>query len=156
VNQEGRLPVDGLEREARVLFRYLASAEPSPYLSSKYRDAHTCGAVATRSGRFDPLTLKIALLHPAAVAIADAYCALFARSSILRVKLVLVAALLDSQHPTSSLVDAAGPGTARRFLGLAAARAAIFLGKLVPGTLVLGPLHALCWALDAFSSGDTA
>ncbi|MGH7321131.1 MAG: hypothetical protein ACRELA_16100, partial [Candidatus Rokuibacteriota bacterium] len=100
-----------LDDECRVFSRYLIGALPGDYILAKYRDAHARlpalggGAPA----RFDALLLALSARRPILARLVDSYARVFIRHSRVRVKLVVLLAILECSPPTSPHFD--GPDT---------------------------------------------
>jgi hypothetical protein len=73
----------------------------------KYHEAHETGSVTigATSRPVDRLIIAFAKIHPAATRIADCYAALFLREGVLRRKLVVLLAILESCAPSYSRLD---------------------------------------------------
>lgn len=136
-------------RECDLFCRYLLGRSPEPAVVAAYCRAHAVGVVerqlpAHPSAR-DRALLQIARIGPAFVRAADAYAAVFARSSLLRRKLVLLLAILESGGAAAEL-DHATPGSRVSWiLSTAIALAAVALRIAVAAVLVtlLLPWYAL-------------
>ena len=132
-----------LEAECRSLTRYLLGETPSPYVIACYLRAHGVSSAFQPRGRFDRLALRLAST-PLGARLADAHARLFAPTSALRCKLVLLLAVLETTAPSFRRVDDPGPQT----VALAWLRLAWigFLAGLtaVLGSLLLLPIQAAC------------
>jgi hypothetical protein len=129
-----------LQRECSVFSRYLVGKPAGSYVSEEYRRFHAAGGF--HPDRFDRLLIRVASRGPCFARFADTYASRFARRAILRRKLVLLLALLESAPPSSEYIDASrGKGA---FLRMAAA-AALYLAILLAGILLLAPAH---WILS--------
>lgn len=105
--------MDRLDRECSVFCRYLIGQTPSPYVVAKYGDYHRRAAVEDTPARIDRVLLAVASLHPATVRPADAYARIFRPGSVLRKKLILLLAVLESCAPSDERIDSipTPPGT---------------------------------------------
>lgn len=95
-----------LEAECRRFTRYLLDEAPSPYVLACYQRAHRVSPDFTPHGAFDRAALRLAATAPG---LADAHARLFAPTSALRRKLVLLLAILEASAPSYRRVDAPGP-----------------------------------------------
>src|SRR5205823_3568092 len=102
-----------LDRECTVFARYLVGESPGGYVLEKYRDAHAKSALADIrvDDAFDRVLLHIALVHPVATKLVDAYTAFFFKTSTVRKKWVLLLAILESAPPAFHLFDSPDHGT---------------------------------------------
>jgi hypothetical protein len=128
-----------LEREARIFTASLIGGAPSPYVIRQYARGHVSLPLAPVQG-FDAVLMRVARGGPILARLADAYARLFARRAILRRKLTLLLAILESTAPSDErfapIVAPVPVALARLMLaGLGAA----FFAAL--GVAVLGPLH---------------
>ncbi len=137
-----------LDREAAVFVRYLTGADPSSpgqggaagdYVLAKYRDAHARGAVGEATDGFDAALVRWAAAGPLRARWVDGYARFFASGGLLRRKLVLVLALLESRAPTDALVDQVEPGSRAGFLAGMTLSMGLFALRLVGAALVLTP-----------------
>jgi len=128
-----------LEAECQSLCRYLIGTSADPYVSAKYIQAHASGSVGASTGDRDAALAWAAAQSPILARFADAYASIFARDGLLRRKLALMLAILESRRATYEALDA--PTTTSRlgvFVRLCATvcamavRAAIVAAALVP------------------------
>ena len=96
-----------LEAECRVFTRFIARAEPTPYVAQKYVDAHRTIPGFAAGDRFDGWLLAAARSSPRVTRLADAYARVFAPGNALRKKLVLLLAILESSAPFNRGIDRA-------------------------------------------------
>jgi len=133
------LSPERLAREARVFTAALIGGDPSPYVVRQYARGHVSLPLAPIQG-FDVVLLGVARGGPALTRMADAYARLFVRRSILRRKLTLLLAILESAAPSEAEfapVAASAAGTLVR-LAVSGIAAATFS---LAGVIILGPLH---------------
>jgi hypothetical protein len=130
-----------VERECDVFVRYLAGAESTDYLRAKYtRAVELIPSLRTRPG-FESRLLRFAGRGPFAARIADAYAALLAPDSVLRSRLVLLVALLESSPPYHEAIDRPPEGASVRELSGAIAAGLAGVLSLMAGLIVLLPLR---------------
>jgi hypothetical protein len=127
------------EREARTFTAALVGQVPSTYVIAQYAKAHDHLPLAP-GGAFDRRMMAFAALGPWAARAADAYARTFAKSAVLRRKLVVLTAILESSAPHDAAyapVEASPAGIVARLalVGIA------FLLALLAGILVLAPLR---------------
>jgi hypothetical protein len=131
------IPTD-LERECRVLTRYLTGSEPTPYVIEKYCNAHrTSGAFEGTS--LDHWLTNLACAKPLFTLPADAYARFFASHGLLRRKLILLLAILEVSPPFFKALDR--PGNKGVLLqGVEVAfRMALFFAAFLVGILFILP-----------------
>lgn len=134
-----------LEAECRVFTRYLADQLPDSYILKKYSDAllDKQPAAFQPQSAFDALLLKLAMIHPWMTRANDIYSRFFFSDSVLRKKLVLLLAILETREPTASHLDAPVRTSLIRFLLLFTGQAIIAGLLLVLSTLTLTPARLL-------------
>ena len=128
-----------LQRECDVFCRYLVGAAPAAYVIAQYVDFHTPDRF--QPDRFDGFLIRLASRGPLFTRLADTYASRFARRAILRRKLVLLLALLESTPPSSDYVDTVDRSAFLRM----AAWTAVYLVMLVAGAVLLAPAQ---WILS--------
>lgn len=135
-----------LRREAAVLGRYLAGREPEALVVDKYVAAHAAGVVDPAGGAraFDRWLVRAARGGPRRARWVDGWAVVFARAGLLRRKLVLLLAILEtsSRGPELDRPDAGG-GAVGFALGMGA-RGVLFALRLALASLVLFPAR---WVL---------
>jgi nucleoside-diphosphate-sugar epimerase len=96
-----------LDHECLTFCRYLMSAEPSRYVLEKYRDGHERSLSSQKlyPSRFDCWLVRTAQRSPFFTRLADSYAGFFFRDSLLKKKLVLLLAVLESCPPTDHHLD---------------------------------------------------
>jgi hypothetical protein len=130
-----RSDVATLKRECEVFCRHLVGRVPSEHVVHKYVEFHK-SAPAQRelhSGAGDRLLVGIAALSPAFTQLADAFSCIVRPAGVLRKKLVLLLALLETSTALAEHHEAAGSRLAscvRLMISLALA-ATVFLASLV-------------------------
>ena len=85
-----------VERECQVFCEYLLSCAPQSYAVRKYVDAHEVSPKFSAGNRFDDLLLRVARVHPVLTKLADSYARLFVPNALLRKKLILLLAILET------------------------------------------------------------
>lgn len=128
-----------LDRECRVFTRHLLGQSPTPYVRAKYAAAHAMLPALTGGGTFDDFLVRVASFHWLPAMLADSYARVFAPTSRLRVKLVMLLAILETCPPSYRAVDAALGGALPIVLLRLAIRGGVAALSLLAGTLVFGP-----------------
>ena len=128
-------------RECETFCRYLVARPPDAYVLGKYIEAHRVAPGYSSGTRFDHLLVNFAAGGPARASFADSYACLFARQSLLRRKLILLLAILESCAPARGFLDAIEPAS-KFFLSLRLlARGVLFLIRVLAAAVVLLPLQ---------------
>jgi hypothetical protein len=132
---------DALLRECHVFAQHIASLAPSDYILSKYVSAHEQGQLDISTDALDVLLLRFAGRGTFSTALADTYARFTRPAGVLRRKLVLLAAILESAAPTFHVFEPPPPSKT----GVALARIALSgfrFGLMLAGALLLlGPAH---------------
>ncbi len=137
------MPVESsaLERECRAFCRYLTGRLPDGYVLEKYAEAHRVARDYSGGSRFDHLLVNIAAGGPVRANFADSYAGLFARRSLLRRKLILLLAILESCAPARGFLDAIEPISSVLLYLRLLARGALFLVRVLAAAVFLFPLQ---------------
>jgi len=137
-----------LARECSVFCRYLCGEEPSDYVRAKYRAAHEVGAVEPADGAtsFDRALVAIARGGTWRARAIDSYSRVFANGGLLRRKLVLVLALLETKSPTDRAVDAPTSSSQLAFFASIAWLGFAFALTVAVTAIALLPLRLWCLA----------
>lgn len=137
-----------LEAECRVFTTYLAGQSANAYVIAKYIEAHrVCRGLKERT-RFESWLGAVARANRRLTRIADAYARIFAPHSVLRHKLVLLLAILETSPPSyRSLETVKQRGLLGHFVALTGHGIAASISLLL-GSLVLLPAHLILGALD--------
>ena len=140
-----------LDAECDVFARQLVGCGANVYVRAKYVEAHTVLPALKPAAAFDSFLVTFARRGPLFAKLASAHAALFAPASLLRKKMVLLLAILETSPPTHQMIDAPLAGrpvpalVALTVTGLGA------LLSLIAGTLILLPIRGLL----ALSSGGS-
>ena len=136
-----------LARECDVFVRYLVRVPPDAYIQKKYVQAHSVSPEYAAAGAFDRLLLALASSSPLVTSLADSYSGLFARSSALRKKLILLTAILESCAPARGFLDAPDHASLPGLYLRAALRGAFFALRCLGLAIVLLPLQLVLGGL---------
>jgi hypothetical protein len=148
-------PRDLLATECTTFIKYLVGRSAPPDVVAAYQQAHEVSAVerAGRAPSLDRSLLRLARVGPASARVADAYAAVFARASVLRRKLVLLVAILESRGETAPMLDTAHPGPRARWFLEVGLRAIASVLMLCIAALVILPL-TLWYRLSGAAGSD--
>lgn len=101
-----------LAAECQVFCRYLLEQNAAADVVAAYQRAHEVGSIETAPrSALDLALLRVARIGPAFTRATDAFAAVAATSSVLRRKLILLIAILESRGPTATAIDTAVPGS---------------------------------------------
>ena len=139
-----------LERECDVFARYLTGRPAEPYVGRKYREAFagTRQARLAVCGRFDRLLLTLSGIHPLLTRVADIYSRFFSSGSVVRRRLVMLLALLESDAVSIERLDFPTCGGLAGFVLGMGVRGLVSLLLLLPALLILLPLQVLLGRCD--------
>ena len=136
---------DAWRRECAVFCRYLSGEDASDYLSAQYVAAHECGAVELAgTTNFERAVASIARSAPWLTRMLDAHERVFANGSLLRRKLVLVLALLESKSPPADTLDAPTHGSNFGMFARMAWLGCVFAFCVIVAAVALLPLRIAC------------
>jgi len=99
-----------IEQECQSYARYLAGCAPTPYVIAKYLDFHQKMGNDPTGDRFERLLVSVSARGPLWARLADSYCSIWRKNSLLRKKLVVVLALLECAPPGFEMLDRCPPG----------------------------------------------
>lgn len=129
-----------LAREFLVFARYLGARTPPARLIDHYRRMHPA-ALSGPVSRLDERLVALARWSPLAAGLADSYARLARPYGLLRRKLTLTLALLESAAGTHAYYDTANPAPPlTAWFALAALGAAWAMRTLV-AVIVIAPIH---------------
>jgi hypothetical protein len=140
------VPPSGLDEhdlgaEHRSFARHLAGVEPSALQIAKYVDFHRLQALAPRNA-FDARLYRLSRAGSFGLVLADAYTGTLYRKSLVRAKLVLSVAILESAAPSFVALDRPDPGGRWVFVSMAF-RVGLSALALVTAALLLAPFHVV-------------
>lgn len=132
-----------LDLECAVLTKYLIQQAPNPYVLAKYREAHQASPKLAQlhPSPFDQLLVALSRQNAVAAKMVDAYAALFFRNALVRKKMVVLLAILESCAPTYIVFDQVDPGGARMFVLRFVQQGILFAITFVLAMILLMPLH---------------
>ena len=136
---------DVLDHECVVFCQYLVGQEPTHYVKEKYREAHR-GMTLSHSdtwNRFDRILVRIAGIRPWATKLIDVYTRALQPYSLVRKKLILLLAILESCAPTHEYLDRVDSANVVRILIAAFRRCFTFVFLLMVVALLLVPLSLM-------------
>jgi len=132
---------NGLLHECRVFCRYLCGSDPQPYVERKYVEAHEKVSGLTASTRFDRFLLGFVIRGPLYTKLADSYARFFASASVVRKKLVLLAAILETCPGASRFLGPMDSGNQFLLLLRMFGKGLLFLTSLLLAVIFLLPVQ---------------
>ena len=130
-----------LDQECRIFTRHLIGVDPDDVVVHNYRAAVATLPALNTGGPWDRSLLALARRGIIGVRCADSFAAWFARTSVLRKRLVMLLAILETRAPFSDRIDEASGGSAPAAIVRVALRAGWSLLHLVAGALILVPMR---------------
>lgn len=132
-----------LNRECSVFCRYLIRQNPSEYVQRKYREAHRSGMLARSddADHSDQFLITIARIHPWTTRLVDVYARVFRKSSVVRKKLILTLAILESCAPTHAYLDSVATTSVPLLLLRSLQQCLIFLLNVALVAVVILPIE---------------
>jgi hypothetical protein len=129
-----------VDRECRTFARHLLGGSPDAKTREDYRRAVATVPELAASGPRDHALLGLARTGWLATRLADAWAALFARSSVLRKRLVMLLAIMESRAPTSAAIDRPLGGSSPVAIFAIAARGVVAVAGLAIAVLTVSPV----------------
>lgn len=132
-----------LERECRLFTRWLTGLAANEYVIGKYALAHRANEALSARDRFDRLLLRLARLNRLAVRLADSYSAALRPRGVLRKKLVLLLAILETCPPYCDAVERVHPRPLPWVLAVLILRGLVAIVCVVVAVAILLPLQLI-------------
>jgi len=136
-----------LARECGVFTRHIAGRAPTPYVVRRYTDAHAVLTGLEPNGGHGRWLLRVARVGPLPCRVADAWARLAAPRSALRMKLVVLLAILEVTPPFAAELDQPGGGRGLEWARIVAAGMTSLLA-LVVGLVLFLPLRLVAGSRD--------
>ena len=132
-----------LDRECAVFCRHLIGAEPNDYVKKKYREAHQAHSWSRLddSNPAEGFLVRVAAINPLITKVVDAYASVFRRTSLVRRKLVLLLAILESSAPTHVHLDSVDAFSVPVLFLRSLQRCLSFVVVMVVALLLISPLE---------------
>ena len=132
--------------ECQIYCQYLIQQNPDCSITQKYQKAHQLGSiplpkVATPIERW---LLWVAGIHPFLTRVADSYSSVVFPSSVLRKKLVLLVAILESSNHGQHIADMPKSSTKMTLLGRCIVEGMVCVAIACMAVMILLPLHCCC------------
>jgi hypothetical protein len=142
-----------LERECDTFCRAMVGRSAPDRVRAAYVRAHENGPILRdapeKPTRFDDWLVRFARGSPTRTRFADSYAVFFARTTMLRRKLVLLLAILESTAPASRWIDTPDPGSAPAFFASALAQTCTLVLRAAVATAFMTAVR-ISFALTGF------
>lgn len=134
-----------LRRECILMSRYMIGQQPSDYVIEKYIEAHRYSEMVDGSNQkpFERFLLQIATRNVFLLKVVDAYSAIFNPSSVLRNKLILLVAIMESCAPSYRAFEAQESASNIQILYELAWKGALFAISFALAFLILIPTQLI-------------
>ena len=132
-----------LDRECRIFATYLVGQKPSDYVIDSYCNAHRCGTLTAATTFFERALVAVANRHRYLARIADAYARFFAPRSVLRDKLVLLLALLETSAPSYRWIDDVPASTRVGTLAILVGHGTVGAACVLLGLILFTPIRLI-------------
>jgi hypothetical protein len=134
---------DVLAAECRSFSLYLMNQLPDAYVVEKYCTAHAAGNIldSPHCNAFDAALVRLAPRNRFFTRLIDLYTSLFFKRALVRRKLVLLLAILESAAPSYAYFDSTDGLGPFAFCWMALRRGFVFLVVLMLSLVSLLPLH---------------
>ncbi len=142
---ENDCEIDTISEECHVFVRYLIGQEPSNYILRKYIEAHTIRHISSGIDEpvFDKFLLYVARRHPCLTRMIDTYTCIFLRKSLIRKKLVLLLAILETCSQTHSYFDCPYASNKIILCLKMMQNGIFFMVRMVVSILIFSPLYLM-------------
>ena len=125
--------------ECKVFTHYLCGLAPTSYVAEKYAEAQCRNSAYSATASFDRFLIRFAGLHPIATKLADVYARLFAPESVLRKRLILLLAILESTTFSDAFLERVDSSSKIVIASQGAWRGFVLVTALLLSLLVLLP-----------------
>jgi hypothetical protein len=108
------MPRNDLSAECQAFTRYLIGQQPSAYVIDKYVQAHAISPELKEAlTPLDEFLLDAASSRPWLLRLVDPYTSAFARTAMVRKKLILLLSILETSFPSHQVFDSPNSGGRR-------------------------------------------
>jgi hypothetical protein len=135
--------MNSIERECRVFTEHLIGQVPNSYVLRKYEEAHATTPFYVCMGAFDAFLVSVAGFHCKLAKLADCYARIFFPTALLRKKLILLLAILETSSPSFLAVEAVDGGSRAILIARLCGRLFVFTGSLILAALLFAPMQIL-------------
>jgi hypothetical protein len=134
---------DLLAAECRTFSTYLIGREPAAYVIEKYCQAHAAGNILhiPKHDALDAILVRVAARRHFFTRVVDLYTSLFFKHALVRKKLVLLLAILESASATHAYFDVPDPVSRLELGWLIVQRGLVSGAALLVSLVSILPLH---------------
>jgi NADH dehydrogenase len=104
-SEEQDSPPNLCKKECEQFTRYLAGCNPTEYIKKKYLEGHKASRIVKNNSYFDNLLIRSAVKNTFVTRLVDVYTSVFYRNAVIRQKMVLLLAILESCPATYDNID---------------------------------------------------
>jgi len=132
-----------LKKECETFSCYLIRQHPNAYVREKYLEAHQANPDLQSGYRniFDRFLLAVSVKSVRLAKMADSYASIFSRGCLLRKKIVLLLAILESTTPTFPHFDLPQGGGRVCLIFSMLRQGLLFTAALIVSTLLFFPIN---------------
>jgi hypothetical protein len=145
--------MDNLVQECLVFCRYLSGVSPDSYVLRKYHDANKINSEMYRNQTtyFEAILITLARIHPFLTQMVDTYTVFLCKNAIIRKKLVLLLAILESCPANRYKLDNIGQNSKFVLFLIILHKFFTFTLVLCFAIVILLPLHIISDIILKFS-----
>jgi nucleoside-diphosphate-sugar epimerase len=134
---------NSLKQECIKFTKYLINCKPNSYIEKKYIEGHKYNQIENYINRFDTFLIKVTNKNTFMLRISDIYTAVFYRKAVLRKKLILLLAILESCPTTYSKIDSVNTDSKFSLFIKTLQKTLVFLTLLFVSSILLLPIHTM-------------
>ena len=134
-----------LDRESKVYTKFLINDEPTSYIQNKYQKAHHRSNIfeGNVSDPFDDFLIKFSSKNGFFTKLADSYASFFKKNSLIRKKLILLLALLESTAPSYRQFESPDSSSMLTIVFWIFLKGAVFAISLIAAIILFMPIKVL-------------
>jgi NADH dehydrogenase len=134
-----------LERECKAFTKFLINDEPTNYIRNNYQKAHQISNIfdGNTNDPFDDFLIMFSARNGLYTKLADSYASFFYKNSLLRKKLVLLLAILESSAPSYRQFEGPDSSSVLTILYKLFLKGVIFAMSFIGATILIMPVRFL-------------
>ncbi|MFX0137405.1 MAG: NAD-dependent epimerase/dehydratase family protein [Candidatus Hodarchaeota archaeon] len=134
---------ENIKQECIRFTKYLINCKPNAYIEKKYIKGHKRNLIENNMGPFDTFLIKVTNKNTFIIRLADVYTTVFYRKAVLRKKLILLLAVLESCPTTYSKIDSVTGDSKISLFIETIQKVLFFLVLLFISSIVLFPIQMM-------------